>query len=604
MRTILFCLCFLGPYVYGPGDVAGQESLMIKTIKGASGIIYSIAVSSDGKYVAAGGVDKNLNIWRVEDSSRVRSLKGHASFINSVAFSPAGDKLASASEDGIVKIWSLEKSSCLNTLKGHQNAVSSVAFFPDGKSVASGSGDGTVKLWRTGSKTPYKTLKGRSGYIYAVAVSTDGKRIAAGNANGTITVWDHKSGRLEITLEGHRGAVNSVSFPGEGNYLASGGEDGTVKIWRLSDGLCVKTFTAQQRSVLAVAYSPDGKYVFSGGRDNAVSAWPVSDNGQPRTFLGHSGPVKSVVFTPDGKYMMSGSLDKTIKLWLTPWEAERRDQEIKKAAETEAEKNSNYETHYAAGVQLLAAPSIENAKGAIIEFTRALSYKQDKNGEAKLAGANEVLRLAEYKKKRKMILSVGGLLVFFLLLAVGRAVSGIKRKIRLKKSLPGEIKSETLSGSYEKAFGLYEEYKAAGGDPKQLSLETLFELFRGTQALEVLPRENIPYAYLLAYAAAIAKEGNHKLALSMLRSGKLADDFKEPGDYDAFAEIFEKTNRPENLLMIKLTPAAYSGLAEAFFKIKNYAVCEKVCALKKQFHAAKITPRDNELLAACQKARG
>jgi|GEM_PF-1998686 len=601
MKTFFLCICFLGAYVYGPAAHAGQESLLMKTIKGNSGIIYSIAFSSDGKYLAAGGVDKTLKIWRLEDSSCVKTLTGHDNFVNSVAFSPDGTNLASASEDATIKIWNIETGSCIRTLKGHRDSVLSVAFFPDGNRLASGSSDGTIKLWRVNSKKPYKTIKGRSGYVYSVAVSSGGTRLASGSADRTIKIWDVESGNREITLEGHNDAVNSVSFSKTGNYVASGSEDGSVKIWRILDGMCIKTFAGRQQPVFTVSYSPDGKYVFSGGRDNMISAWNVSNGMLTRTFSGHSGLVKSLAFSLDGKYLASGSFDKTIKLWLTPWEAERRDKEMKERDKMEIERNKNYDLHYAAGVRLLSSPTRENLEKAVTEFTQAFSYKPTRACEEKLNEAVNAQRQKEEQLKRTIKMSLQGLAGLSVLLVIVLVAAKAKKKAKLRETLPSEIKDETLAGSYENALRLYIQYKALGGNPQNLPREEMLELYRGRRALSDLPKENLPYDFLLSYAVVVATEANYKLALTMLRSGRLLDEFKAPGEFDTFVDIYGKAGRPENLLVLKLNPSAYSSLAEAFFKAQDYANCEKVCALKKQFHAAKISPRDKELLAACQK---
>ncbi|MCX5786211.1 MAG: WD40 repeat domain-containing protein [Elusimicrobia bacterium] len=602
MKTIFLCICFLGAYVYSPDNLSGQESLLLKTIKGHSKIIYSVAFSPDGKYIASGGVDNTLKIWRLEDGLCVKTLKGHKSFVNSVAFSPDGKNLASASEDNTVKIWNIEDGSCINTFKGHRDSVWSAAFFPDGKRIASGSTDGTIKIWRVDSRTPDKTLKGHSGYVYSVSISSDGKHIASGSADHTIKIWDVESGGCVRTLEGHRDAVSSVAFSKTGNYLASGSDDGSVKIWRIKDGVCVKTFTGQQQPVLAVAYSPDGTYVFSGAGDNTVNAWHVSDGALTRTFKGHSGSVKSVALSPDGKYLASGSFDKTIKLWLTPWEADSRDKEMQTLDGIEAEKNKNYDIHYEAGLQLLSSPTMSNLKKSIAEFKQALSYKQNISCEEKLNEAVNSLNRKKQEIKRLAATGLEYLLCAFALLAVVWAVFKSKRNARLRKTLPDAIKNETLSGSYENAFKLYTEYKAIGGKPQNLPQQELLELYRGMRALDDLPKEDIPYYFLLSYAVKFVKEGNYKMAVNMLRSGRLSDEFVKPEDYDAFVAIYEEINRPETLLMLKLDPSTFSGLAEAFFKIKNYDCCEKMCGLKKQFYAAKISPRDTELLSACQKA--
>ncbi len=78
-------------------------------------------------------------------------LQGHDNTVYSVAFSSDGKYLACGSWDNTVKLWSVESQKEVTTLQGHDNTVYSVAFSPDGKYLASGSADNTVKLWRVES---------------------------------------------------------------------------------------------------------------------------------------------------------------------------------------------------------------------------------------------------------------------------------------------------------------------------------------------------------------------------------------------------------------------------------------------------------------------
>lgn len=600
MNKIIITILLAGACISGPAALRGQESLLTRSF-GNSRIIYSVAFSPDGKFIASGGVDNSLKLWSLEGGAAIKTFKGHRNFVNSVAFSPDGGKLASASEDGTVKLWDREGGACLNTLRGHRDSVWSVAFFPDGERLASGSTDGTIKLWKAAARTPYKTISGHSGYVYSVAISPDGKYLASGSAGSAVKVWDAESGVRKLTLEGHSGAVNSVAFSRTGEFLVSGSDDGSVKIWRISDGLCLKTLNSSQRPILAVAYSPDGAFVFAGGGDRAVYAWNASQGTLARTFLGHGGSVKSLALSPDGQYLASGSFDKTIKLWLTPWEAEARNKAMQKAAALEAEKNKNYSLHYEEGVRLLASPNPLKMRKAPEEFRQALSFKQTADCEEQLAGAVKAVTKREEELKKLGTLGLAGLFVLSLVFGAWRFISGTKNKARLRISLPGEIKRETMSGSYENAFKLYAKYKAIGGKKEALPQDEMLDLYKGLQTLEDLPKEDLPYSFFLSYAGKFVKEGNFKAAQSMLRSGKLVDQFTKPGDYDAFVEMFEEARRPENLLAIKLEPGSYTGLAEAFYKVKNYDYCEKISGLKKQFHPKGITARDNELLAACQR---
>lgn len=599
MKKTCLSVFFLGAYLCGPAPLRAQESLLTKSIAGNSRIVYSVAFSPDGKSIASGGVDNTIKVWSFEDGTLVREFRGHKNFVNSVAFSPDGKSLVSASEDGTVKLWSMESGACLGTLKGHKDSVWSAAFFPDGRRVVSGGTDGVIRIWGGDPKTRNRTIKGHSGYIYSVSITNDGNLLASAGAGRTIKIWDAESGAHKMTLEGHGSAVNSTAFSKNGEYLASGSDDGSVKVWRVSDGVCVKTFTAGRQPVLAVAYSPDGAYVFSGGGDRVINAWDIAKGVQARTFEGHGGSVKSLSFSPDGKYLASGSFDKTIKIWLTPWEAEARNKEIQRIAALEAENNKNYSLHYEEGLRLFASGNPLNARKAPEEFRQALSFKQTEEGGQKLAEA--VKKVQELKRLGG--LGLAGLLVLSALFAAWKTVSGIKNRAGLRKNLPAEIKRETMSGAYENAFSSYLKYKAIGGKKENLPQAELLDLYKGLQALEELPKEELPYTFFLSYADKFVKEGNFKMAQSMLRSGKLLDLFTKPGDYDEFVALYEEARRPESLLAIKLEPGTYTALAEAFFKVKRYDCCEKVCGLKMQFHAKQVSARDKELLAASQKEK-
>ncbi|MBI4350873.1 MAG: WD40 repeat domain-containing protein [Elusimicrobia bacterium] len=613
MKSIFPAIYALAIFFCSPASLLGQESLLIKTIRGNSKIIYSVAFSPDGKSVVSSGVDNTLKVWRLEDGAYITTLRGHRSAVNSVVFSPDGKSLASASEDSTIKIWNSGTGACVTTLKGHRDSVLSVVFFPDGKRLASGSADGMINLWRIGSTRPYKTFNNRSGYIYSVSVSSGGKSVASASMDTVIKIWNVERGDSKITLDGHNKAVNAVAFSPDGDYLVSGSDDGLVKIWRAKDGLCLKTFSANRQQVHSVAYSPDGAYVFSSGGGGTVNGWPAAGNGAGRTFKGHRGDVKSVVVAADGKYLASGSFDKTIKIWLTPWEADRREKEIQSLKEEEAAKDRNYAVHYAAGLQLLAAPSIENLEKAVVEFTEALSQRRNADCEAKLKETVRTMnsmKLEAFKAqnerqrltKQAVTLGLGSFIILGVTITATRALSRIKKKMRFVKTLPDEIKRAAATGDYTDAFKLYTEYKAAGGKTRKLPQEDLLRLYHGMGALNDLPKEDVPYDFLLAYAVKFGNAGNFRTALGMFRSGRLLDEFKKTAEFDAFAEIYEKAGRPENLLMFKLRPDTYSNLAEAFFRAGNYDCCKKIHGYKKQFHSSKVSRRDNELLSLSEKA--
>ena len=69
--------------------------------------IFSVAISPDGQYVAAGSMDAVVRIWDVSTGQLVKRLRGHQDRVRSIAFTPDGRGLVSGSEDKILKFWDL-----------------------------------------------------------------------------------------------------------------------------------------------------------------------------------------------------------------------------------------------------------------------------------------------------------------------------------------------------------------------------------------------------------------------------------------------------------------------------------------------------------------
>lgn len=68
-----------------------------------------VAISPDGKYIAAGDCKGRLYLWRINDTQLTpfMTIKGHTGIINSVAFSEDEKWLASASNDREICLYSL-----------------------------------------------------------------------------------------------------------------------------------------------------------------------------------------------------------------------------------------------------------------------------------------------------------------------------------------------------------------------------------------------------------------------------------------------------------------------------------------------------------------
>ncbi len=165
---------------------------------------YHLAISTDGRWLAAESRDSTVHIWSLETQELVHSLKGHTGAILTLAISPNNQWIASGSRDKTIKLWSLHTGKCIRTFTGHQHAVETLGFSEDGGtlhslSIAKGGKINepgkfhVIKRWpldklEVGNPPPQIFHK-----MYQGLLSPDGLRIAAVDAQNIL--WLHTTDR-------------------------------------------------------------------------------------------------------------------------------------------------------------------------------------------------------------------------------------------------------------------------------------------------------------------------------------------------------------------------------------------------------------------------
>ncbi|MGH3774784.1 MAG: hypothetical protein ACRDRR_03455 [Pseudonocardiaceae bacterium] len=189
--------------------------------------LVSLAISPDGKTVAAGDTRGAIHLWDAMTGAlrTDRDFPGTGQPAYSLAFDPTGQLLAATDSRG-VRLWQLDSAEP-PILLGHQNATS-VDFAPSGEHLVSTVGDGTVNIWTHDGKLVHNLVA--HGHLSgSPSFSGDGGLLAVGTAGGLVEVWDVHSGVM-VMLHRHHGApVNKVVFlPGDRSRLISASDDTTV----------------------------------------------------------------------------------------------------------------------------------------------------------------------------------------------------------------------------------------------------------------------------------------------------------------------------------------------------------------------------------------
>jgi WD40 repeat protein/serine/threonine protein kinase/DNA-binding XRE family transcriptional regulator len=198
-------------------------------------LVFGVAYSPDGKYIATGSADGVAKIWEAKTGNLLHVLSGHTALIQWIAFSPDAKRLATASEDGTAKVWDVATGKTLLTLSLHTGVVWGVAFSPDGSLLATVSNDGTAKIWEAATGHELFTLTGHTGPVFSVAFSPDGQRLATASVDRTVKIWDVSAGpgAQPLTLYGHTAAVLGVAFSPDGTRLVTTSRDRTARVYAL-----------------------------------------------------------------------------------------------------------------------------------------------------------------------------------------------------------------------------------------------------------------------------------------------------------------------------------------------------------------------------------
>lgn len=88
--------------------------------------ILTVAISSDNKYIAAGGRESTIEIFDQRSKTPlIHSFSGHRSEVTGLSFQLGTYNLFSCSADRTVKYWDLSEMGYIETLFGHQVICSS-----------------------------------------------------------------------------------------------------------------------------------------------------------------------------------------------------------------------------------------------------------------------------------------------------------------------------------------------------------------------------------------------------------------------------------------------------------------------------------------------
>jgi WD40 repeat protein len=322
---------------------------------GAMGGFYSggvgesrVALSKDGKVVAAIVGNAVIQLWEVETGKEIRQLKAPQGGANTIVFAPDGKSLAVRSFDRSTFVLETDTGKTMCQVKAKQNpapmavaivngsmpVADGLAFAPDSKTLATleieFDKQQMVKrhIKVTDIQTGNEIRRIDNDNVASVAYSPNGKILAFGSVR-KIHLLEADTGK-EIHQIDNKSPVTTLAFAHDGKSVAAKGEDNVVRLFETATGKSLHEMRLPIRAAVQanqffivgagaletrdIAFGHDDKTLAVGGTQT-LRFWSVATGKEQAAAGGHRAGVTAVLVAPDGKTMLSHGDDRVIRRW-------------------------------------------------------------------------------------------------------------------------------------------------------------------------------------------------------------------------------------------------------------------------------------------------
>jgi len=283
----------------------------------------NLAISPDGKRIAAGYDDGWVRLYDTRDGKLLRTLKGHDVGEAWAVFSPDNTTLVTASQDGVIRLWRASDGEFLQSLPGHANPapVAPVVF---NQEVLVSASERTIQIRRMSdggithlfevpaNGNPRTNFEGPVGRVTTLALSLDGSTFAAGTDDGLIRLWKAADASFIKTIDNHCPTWDRLYFSQDRKKITTWGYSlgcSTVSLLQTGSGLPLFTDDGTELAVSLdgskIAYSKKGINVRDGMDGKPLASF---DSGR------WSG-AKGLVFAPDNQTLLTISTSGFTDLW-------------------------------------------------------------------------------------------------------------------------------------------------------------------------------------------------------------------------------------------------------------------------------------------------
>ncbi|XP_039530036.1 U3 small nucleolar RNA-interacting protein 2 isoform X1 [Pimephales promelas] len=313
-------------------DLIAPDPEEVRLLRGHKLSVTCLVITPDEKYIFSASKDCSIIKWEAESGKKVHRIAGgrkgteedhvgHTAHVLCMAISSDGKYLASGDMNKLIMIWDPETCKHVYKFTGHRGAVSGLAFRRGTHTLYSASHDRSIKVWSVDENAYVETLFGHQDMITGLDCLSRERCVTAGGRDRTVRVWKIAE-ESQLVFHGHEGSIDCVQLINE-EHMVTGGDDGSISIWTVNKKKPVCTVKKAHgshgntgleqpywvSSVAALHNSDTVASGASGSHDSAVQLWKCGQGFrglEPLFSIPVTGFVNSLKFSNSGKFLVAG----------------------------------------------------------------------------------------------------------------------------------------------------------------------------------------------------------------------------------------------------------------------------------------------------------
>ncbi len=205
-----------------------------KLFKGSHTFITDLDITAKEDYFVGGSYEKRFRYWKntaIETPTEINTSQKKS--VVSVAISKDGKKIAAGSLDSTIELWDTDSLRRTVKILAHSAPVCCLKFINNGKYLLSASHDGYIKLWDVATGNNIKVYKPHAQPISEIDVSPDEKLVLTASYDNTIGLYNIASGDCIYQYHAHEVPVLDVQWNSKGDGFYSCDNEGNIYQWNV-----------------------------------------------------------------------------------------------------------------------------------------------------------------------------------------------------------------------------------------------------------------------------------------------------------------------------------------------------------------------------------